>query len=283
MAKDIFESRILGTISADSVHIGKGVVVEEGVVIRGPESPAESIYLGDFCHIGHNTEIIVERFKLGDYSKLHPYSLVNGRFVHIGRNCWIGGNTILNGTGGLDIDDGVGIGAHSQIWTHIQFGDIVEGSRFYSRKYMHIKKDVWFVGHCLVSPVKIGERSMAMLGSVVTKEMIANHIYAGSPAKDITEKVGTQFKERTIEEKANILNKLIEKFVDENPEHRNKLKVVLSKGEITENITCFDVSRRVYTKTLSLAEVSFLKSHVPLVKFVPEGEEVFIVPEEESS
>jgi hypothetical protein len=200
--------------------------------------------------------------------------------MQIGRNCWIGGNVVLDSNGGLDIDDNVGIGAHSQIWTHAQFGDIVEGCRFYSQKYMHIPKDVWFVGHCIVSPVEIGERSMALVGSVITRDMLPNHIYGGSPARDLTDKLGHQFEERTPEEKARKLEELIEAFVADHPEHRDRLRVVTGGEHVPEDgQTCFNVLDRTYTKVRSRAEVEFLKKHVPLVKFSPAGEAPFVIPQ----
>ncbi len=277
-----YDSNIQGTINADELYIGKGVVVEEGVLITGPKGPARKVVLGDFCYIGRQTRIIVPEFRLGDYSKLHAFSFAHGgKPMQIGRNCWIGGNTVLDSLGGLDIDDNVGIGAHSQIWTHIQFGDIVEGSRFYSRKYMYIGKDAWFVGHCIVSPVRVGEKSMALVGSVVTRDMLPNHIYAGVPAEDVTHKLGTQFEKRSIEQKAAKLQELIDAFVKDHPEYRDQLIVVKSPEEIREGVCCFDVSRRTYTKTYNQAEVAFLKAHVPLVKLTPEGEPPFVVPQQE--
>lgn len=276
----VTDSRIEGVINADEVHVGKGVVVEEGVLITGKDGPASKVVLGDFCYIGRQTRIIVPEFRLGDYSKLHAFSLAHGdRPMQIGRNCWIGGNVVLDSIGGLDIDDNVGIGAHSQIWTHIQFGDIVEGCRFYSRKYMHLQKDAWFVGHCIVSPVSVGEKSMALVGSVVTSDMLPNHIYAGVPAKDVTEKMGLQFDDLSVEQKAARLQKLIDAFVKEHPQYRGQLMVVTSPDEIRQGVCCFDVSRRTYTRTYSEAEVAFLKAHVPLVKFAPDGEPPFVSPQ----
>ncbi len=276
----MYPSRIEGVIEAEEVSIGQGVYVEKDVLISGKRGKARKVVLGDFCYIGRQTRILVPEFSLGDYSKLHSYSFAHGEQpMQIGRNCWIGGNTVLDSMGGLDIDDNVGIGAQSQIWTHIQFGDIVEGSRFHSRKYMHIKKDVWFVGHCIVSPVKVGEKSMAMVGSVVTKDMLPNHIYAGVPAVDITGKIGTQFEERSVAEKAERLQKLIEEFEAQNPAYRKQLMVVQSPGQIRPGVSCFDVSRRVYTRTYSEAEVAFLKANVPLVKFTPDGAPPFVVPQ----
>ena len=277
----VHNPRIEGTINAEDIQIGQGVVIEEGVVITGKEGAARKVVLGDFCFIGRETRIIVPEFRLGDYSKLHAFCFAHGeKPMQIGRNCWIGGNTVLDSIAGLDIDDNVGIGAHSQIWTHIQFGDVVEGCRFYSRKYMYLGKDAWFVGHCIVSPVRVGEKSMALVGSVVTRDMLPNHIYAGVPAKDVTDRFGFQFEDRTAEQKAAKLRALIDAFVVQHPQYTGQLDVVTSPSQRGEGVCCFDVSRRTYTKTYSEAEVAFLRAHVPLIKFAPDGEPPFVVPQQ---
>ncbi|WP_163676644.1 acyltransferase [Mycobacterium seoulense] len=271
-------NQIRGTIHADELVVGDGIVVEPGVVITGNGGPAKRVVLGDHCFIGHEVRILAPEFRLGDYSKLNMHTFGHGEHaLQIGRNCWIGGNCVLDCMGGLDIDDNVGIGAHSQLWTHIQFGDIVEGSRFYSRKYMHVSRDAWFVGHCVVSPVSVGERSMAMVGSVVTRDMEPNHIYAGVPAKDVTDKLGPQFESRTVDQKAAKLQELLDSFFVQHPEYRDALRIARSSEDRKPGMTNFDVSSRVYTRTRSEAEVAFLKSHVPLVKFVPEDEPQFII------
>jgi len=278
--KDILLPKILGTIDAKRSFIGKGVVVEEEVLITGRNGPADIVMLGDFCYIGRHTRIIVPEFRLGDYSKLHAFSYANGEYsLRIGRNCWIGGNSVLDSMGGLDIDDNVGIGSHSQIWTHIQFGDIVQGCRFFSKKYMKIESDVWLVGHCIVSPVEIGRKSMAFAGSVITKDMLPNRVYAGVPAVDITDKVGPQFKERTIEEKTNSLQKLIDDFISKNVQFKGQLTIIQSSSQIKEGVTCFNLLDRTYTKIYTPAEINFLRGNAPLIKFIPKGEPSFISSE----
>jgi len=270
---DIFQSHIEGRIEADEVHIGLGVRVEPGVVIRGKGGPAKRVYLGDFSYIGQGTKIFAPEFILGDYTKLNERTFGHGvNPLRIGRNCWFGGNVVLDSMGGLDIDDNVGIGAGSQLWTHVQFGDIVEGSRFFSSRYMHIGKDAWFVGHCLVSPVKVEPRAMALLGSVVTSDMLENRIYGGSPAKDLSEKVGYQFESRTVEQKAAVLNRLISEFGASQPALAEQLRCVTAYPEQPETgVTYFNVSDRTYLRQNSEAEVVFLKTYVPLVKFAPSG------------
>lgn len=272
---------IKGTIRAKNVIIHPGATLDESAVICGPDgNEAEEVVLGAHSFIGPNVKIMVPTFRMGDYSKLHSFSFARGeKPMQIGRNCWIGGNCVLDSLGGLDIDDGVGIGAHSQIWTHIRFGDIVEGCRFNSSTYMHIGKDAWFVGHCIVSPIKVEEKAMALVGSVITKDMKANHIYGGSPAKDLTDKIGPQFENRTSSEKAKVLQNLIDEFEIENPKFAGMLKIVYSESEMLKNTekTYFNISNRTYTKKLNDAEVAFMKKNVPLIKFIPHDELEFIV------
>jgi len=281
---DLLENRIEGTIKAKNITIGKGVTVEAGALITGKDGPADNVVLGDFCYIGTGTKILTPEFMLGDYSKLHAASFCHGVYpLRIGRNCWIGGNTVLDSMGGLDIDDNVGIGSHSQVWTHIQFGDIVEGCRFHSHKYMHLKKDTWLVGHCIMNPVETGEKSMALAGSVITRDMLPNHVYAGVPAVDITDSFGPQFEKRSIEEKAEKLNALINDFYITNPAYKGKLRVITGSKEIIAGTTCFNVSDRTYTKLYSEAEIVFLKNNVPLVKFIPMLEPDFITTKNSSA
>lgn len=272
-----YPSQILGRIEADEVVVGDGVLVEESVLISGRGGPARRVVLGDFCYIGRHTRILAPEFRLGDYSKLHAFSFAHGELpLQIGRNCWIGGMVVLDSNGGLDVDDNVGIGAHSQIWTHIQFGDVVEGCRFHSRKYMRLEKDAWFVGHCIVSPVSVGARSMALVGSVVTRDMEPEHVYAGVPAVDVTAKTGPQFERRTVDQKAAALRELILRFEAEHPEFKGELRVACAPEERRTGTCTFDVSTRTYTQTMSPAEVLFIKGHVPLVKFLPEGKPSFL-------
>ena len=53
----------------------------------------------------------------GEGTSIYDNSLVLGE-VTVGRNTWIGPNTVLDGSGGLEIGDGCTISAGSQIYTH---------------------------------------------------------------------------------------------------------------------------------------------------------------------
>lgn len=198
--------------------------------------------------------------------------------MRIGRNCWFGGGVVLDSMGGLDIEDNVGVGAHSQLWTHIRFGDVVEGSRFCSSSPMRVQEDAWFVGQCLVSPVTVGRRSMALLGSVITGEMLPNHVYGGSPARDLTDRVGPQFEDRTVAQKAAAMRGIIEAWEQKRPEHSGRLLVAEDPAERDDDRCWFDVSTRTYAKRLDAAEVAFMRDNVPVVKFAPDGDPPFVPP-----
>ncbi len=267
---------INGVIDAVHIIVGRGVVVEEGGVISGKGATADRVVLGDYCYVGHGVRVFAPEFFLGDYSKLHAASFGHGKHpLRIGRNCWIGGNVVLDSMSGLDIDDNVGIGAQSQLWTHLEFGDIVDGCRFYSQRYMHVQRDAWFVGHCIVSPVPVGERSMALVGSVVTSEMLPNHVYAGVPATDVTERLGPQFEPLTTVDKATRLRNIMAQWLDKHPQWRDQIVVVEDPALRRDDVVWFDVSTRTYNKRHAVAEVAFLRDHVPLVKFVPDTEPQF--------
>ncbi|RJR28761.1 hypothetical protein C4564_04265 [Candidatus Microgenomates bacterium] len=280
-ARRQYPPEIEGTINAREVFVGVGARVGKDTVITGKNGPADMVLLGDFSIIGDRVKVIVPEFRLGDYSKLYAEHCHGKKPLQIGRNCWFGGGVVLDSMGGLTIADGCGFGAHTHVWTHIQFGDLVQGCNWYSSKPLHIPEDVWFVGECKVySPAVIQARSMAFEGTIIRREMLNNHIYAGEHAIDITDRAGTQFADWTASQKSEKMNQIIKDFYVEHPEHSGKLVVVESEAMFPDDLslTAFAISQRTYTKRYNKAEVEFLRATVPLVKFAPAGEPPFINP-----
>lgn len=257
-------------IQVEELIIGKNTIIEPSVKIRGINGKAKRIVIGDNCYIGDNVQIICDDFSIGDYSKIQHDTNVHGYLpCHIGHNAWIGQFTIIDSIGGISIGNNCGIGAHSQLWSHIKYGDTLEGCNFLGEKKMQIGNDVWFVGHCIVSPIVAEDKSMAMVGSVVTKDMKFNEIYAGSPANSISSKIGYQFKDVSYEDK---LEQMI-KYVDLWGGDKQKIKIVTSiNKEHVENIevSYFNVTDRTYTKRGTNDEISFMRFLLPdKAKFVP--------------
>lgn len=261
-------------IQAREVKLGINVQIGEGTRILGPDGPADYVELGDNVFLDRDIFIMAPVFKMGDYGKIYKQCRVSGyKPCVIGHNFWCDQNSILNCTDELSIGDNVGIGAYSQLWTHIKFGDILEGCRFNSTKPMKIGHDVWFVGHCVVSPVNVGNKSMAMVGSVITRDMEENHIYGGAPAKDLTDKLGNQFAERSLDEKVSMMKTVLDDYAQlKGSEVLDLIKIVTSMPDSqVSKVSYFNVADRTYTKRRSETETDFMKFLLPSYKFVPFG------------
>jgi acetyltransferase-like isoleucine patch superfamily enzyme len=268
----------LDNIQADEYAIGRNCYVGERVTIRGmTQERIKHFVLGDNCRIEDDCRIYVDDFTAGDYLTLGNHCLVSGpKPLRLGHSIWVGQNTILNCTGGLSIGSGVGIGAYSQLWTHIKHGDTLQGCNWHSTKEMHIGKDAWFVGHVIVSPVHVEPRAMALAGSMIGKDMKENHVYGGCPAVDLTDKIGPQFREIPLHEKMQRARELLEEFHVRHPKHkRGMLEVIMDATEIAdEHRTYFIVGERTYTKRHTDVEADFIRFIYP-AKFFPRGDSDF--------
>ena len=262
------------SVFAKECHIGHNVTILSNIGTR--EKPLEYLYLGDNVYIGENCNIGTPRLVVGDYTKIHRNCLIYGRNpLKIGYNCWFGEGTIIDCEGTTVIGNGVGAGAHSQLWSHIRHGDTLEGNQYCSFGRLTVEDDVWFVGHCIVSPIHAEAKSMAMVGSVVTRDMEANHIYGGCPAKDLTDKLGPPFGHRTVNEKYEELLERLIRFYDTHSEYAMNVVVVDAwQEELNDDpmITQFNVSTRTYKKRGTAVEQEFMKFLLPEAKFTPEGE-----------
>jgi acetyltransferase-like isoleucine patch superfamily enzyme len=255
-------------IEVEELVLGQNVVIEDDVVIRGISGKAKKVVIGDNAYIGKSVQIICDEFEIGDYSKIHHDTNVHGYLpCKIGHNAWIGQYSIIDSIGGTTIGNNCGIGAHSQLWSHIKYGDTLEGCRFNSKKNLVVGNDVWFVGHCIVSPIRAEDKSMAMVGSVVTKDMMFNTIYAGSPAKPISDKIGPQFEVPSVDRKIEMMKEYLKLAGLGN----SSIRIVGNVSEIkNDGNSYFAVSSREYLKTRSGDEIKFMKYLLPeKAKFVP--------------
>lgn len=256
-------------IYARHVQIGRNVVIANTAIIRGIDGDAQSVVIGDNTYIGDSVQIICSDFSIGDYGKIHHHTNIHGyQPCHIGHNAWIGQHCILDSIGGISIGDNCGIGAYSQLWSHIKYGDMMEGCRFYTEKPLVVGNDVWLVGHCIVSPVSIADRAMALVGSVITHDMAYNTVYAGCPAVAISDKIGGgQFAPVTIKDKLAAMQvHIAESGID-----AGQVCVVATVAEFgNDDKTYFAVATRQYRKTGSEAERQLMHYLLPhRAKFVP--------------
>lgn len=246
------------------VRFGKNVVF-------GPNCKSVTIGAGSF--IGNDVYIDVEELVIGDYFTLHHGSVIHGKVCSIGHNCWVGHYTILDAHGGfLSLGNNVGVGAHSQLWSHMKFGDTMEGCRWSSMSSLEVGDDVWFVGHCIVSPIKAARRSMLLAGGVATRDMSENRVYAGTPAKDVTDSVGPQFEKLATGVRTDRFAKLVDEFSATGAD-ASFVKIVGLGEEWPDNpsVTGFSPEDRAYQPRYTEIEMEFMKSFLlyDRAKFCP--------------
>lgn len=252
------------------VRVGQNVSFGRNVVFN-----CDRVRIGDGVAFRDNVRVDATDFEIGDYGTIYENCFFPGPGrLKIGHNFWLGTAAIVDCQGGTAIGNNVGIGAHSQLWTHMVFGDVMAGCRFHSASPLEVEDDVWLVGHCLVSPVKLGARSLAMLGSLITKEMLPDRVYAGSPARDITDRVGPQFRETTVQERARYLQGRIEAFASTSRHTSvwDSVQIVTREEELPDSgrsVTVFNVASRSYRKIGSQLEHDLLRFLLPEAKFLP--------------
>lgn len=253
-------------------RIGKNVVIE----ILGNNKNVKAI-IGDNNIINDNTRIFIHGdFNVGDWNVFHNDMLLMAEdHLTIGHNCWFGQNTILDGAGGLEIGNGVRVGMYSQIWTHVASGEQIEGCVLYAKRKTVIEDNVWLVGSCVVgSGLVLGNRSTALINSVLTKDTLADGVYAGSPAKLMEN--ANFYIPKTLDEKFEMLKGWLVEFVALNENFRldvleDKLSVShndlneevfftkLEEKETDKSISIFYLTDKTFNKTNSLSERTVYK------------------------
>lgn len=256
-------------IQVEELILGEGTIIDPKASIRGINGPAKRFETGDHCYIGESVQIICDEVRIGDFCKIHHHTNIHGyEPVKIGHNAWIGQYCVLDSIGGLTIGNNCGIGAHSQIWSHIKYGDTLAGCQFNSQQHTKIGDDVWFAGHCIVSPITASDRSMALVGSVIVDNMEYNQVYGGSPAKPIEGERSKQFLEVSLSDQKNQL----EQHLTNAGINKRKIKIIESLDMLDQDTeaTTFIIKERVYTKKRSPEEIAFIKYLLPeKAKFTP--------------
>lgn len=174
-----------------------------------------SVVIGDYCSIGPGVKFVVDGgpVTIGDWTTLHDQCLVlSTQGVQIGQHGWFGQNTVLDGSGGLTIGNGVRVGMYSQIWSHVAAGEQIEGCTLFGQRPVVIEDDVWLVGSCIcASGITIGRRTVALINSNITRSWPEEVVLAGSPAKQ--KSLLSFYKPVTLDEKWAMLRGWLDELV----------------------------------------------------------------------
>ena len=180
--KDIFERMLEGgIIKYDDPQFYK---ITEGVNITMPLS----IELNNSTNVDEVRHILGKIIgqKVDETTTLFiPFHTNFGQFINIGRNVFINHGCSFLDLGGITIEDDVLIGPNVQLITENHPIKPSERKAL-DLKAILIKKNAWIGAGAIILPgVTVGENSVVAAGAVVTKDVPANTVVAGVPAKII--------------------------------------------------------------------------------------------------
>lgn len=114
-----------------------------------------------------------------------PFNTDCGKNLHIGRAVFINSGCKFQDQGGIYIGDGSQIG-HNTVIATLNHGMLPEERGDLLPRPVHIGNRVWIGSGSVILPgVTIGDNAVIGAGSVVTKDIPANMIAVGSPARVI--------------------------------------------------------------------------------------------------
>lgn len=233
------------------INIGKYSSLHKTCVIENECN----IEIGNRTIIGPNVRIFGSgNLKIGNHVKIHNnVTLCVKGEAFINDTSWIGQDSYIDATGELIINRFSVIGIGSTICTHVRGGDILSGCKYDSDGKCVIGEDVWLMTRTLIGPYSIGNKTISLMGSLITKDFESNKIIGGSPAIDLTDKLGKPFQEKNQEEKLNFFESKLEEY-----KVKNKIKRKLSYGFSLSNWdghgTFYDLKTRKCHTTLKEEE-----------------------------
>ncbi|WP_150538520.1 DapH/DapD/GlmU-related protein [Actinobacillus vicugnae] len=106
-----------------------------------------------------------------------------GRHIRIGKNVFINTACVFTDLGGITLEDDVLLAPRVNIIT-VNHPSDPQARRGVIAKPVVIKKNAWIgAGATILAGVTVGENAIVAAGAVVTKDVPANSIVAGIPAK----------------------------------------------------------------------------------------------------
>lgn len=162
------------------IKLGKWVELDDYVYLNG---------------LGRNFLIIGNRTKIGAFSRIVVSTSYNnlGQFIHIGNNVGIGEYSRIGGSGGVTIGDNTIIAqyfsAHPENHVFHNIHKLIKDQGTV-RSQIVIGENCWIGAKVTVlAGVNIGDNCVVAAGSVVTKDIPANSVAAGVPAKILKKRI----------------------------------------------------------------------------------------------
>lgn len=149
-------------------------------------------FLKDLQRLPPLSDMIVDRWEkakilgFGEGTNIYDSSLVLGD-VKVGKECWIGPNTILDGSGGLVLGNYCTISAGVHIYTHDNVKQTLSSKKLpIERKPINIGNNVYVGPNAVIlKGVTIGNNIIIGAFAFVNKDIPDNTIVMGQPAKSV--------------------------------------------------------------------------------------------------
>lgn len=114
-----------------------------------------------------------------------PFYTDFGRNIHVGKNVFVNSCCQFQDQGGIYIGDGCLIG-HSVVMATLNHDFAPERRQYLHHAPIRLGKGVWVGAHVTITAgVTIGDNAVIAAGAVVTKDVPANVVVGGVPAKII--------------------------------------------------------------------------------------------------
>nr|WP_263314561.1 DapH/DapD/GlmU-related protein [Mammaliicoccus sp. Marseille-Q6498] len=114
-----------------------------------------------------------------------PFYTDFGRHIQFGKHVFLNSNVMLTDLGGITLEDHVLIGPRANLLS-VNHPTDPSNRRSIFVKPIVIKRNAWIGGAATILPgVTVGENAIVGANAVVTKDVPANTIVAGNPAKSV--------------------------------------------------------------------------------------------------
>ncbi|MFN8637775.1 MAG: acyltransferase [Chloroflexota bacterium] len=158
---------------AENIRLGRNVYLDQGVYLHACPG---GIDIEDNAFIMHNAELHVFNFRQLPHA-----------FIRVGERSFVGESVIIRGQGGVDIGKTVLIGPAAQLLAvNHNYGDPVTPilDQGITARGIVVEDGAWIgAGALVLDGVRIGGNAVIGAGAVVTKDVPANAIAVGVPAR----------------------------------------------------------------------------------------------------
>ncbi|SDM31871.1 Acetyltransferase (isoleucine patch superfamily) [Catalinimonas alkaloidigena] len=174
----------------ERLQAGVPIPMDDPQYTRIGEAVARTMALSAALNASTNVEQIRKRLSeligtpVDDSTTLFvPFHTNFGRFIQLGRNVFINHGCSFLDLGGITIEDEVMIGPRVNLTSENHPVDPTNRKVLVPQRVV-IKRNVWIgAGATILPGVTVGENAVVAAGAVVTKDVPANTVVGGVPAR----------------------------------------------------------------------------------------------------